>query len=83
MGESGVLYRILVGKPKGKRPPGRPRLRWEHNIKMDLQEVGRGVMDRIDLAQDSKIVASGWLIYLKRMMMHGLANFNLSVYVLP
>jgi len=41
-----------VGKPEGKRPLGRPRLRWEDNIKMDLQEVGYGSMDWIELAQD-------------------------------
>ena len=43
---------VLVGKPEGKRPRGRPRLRWEDNIKMDFQEVGCGDMDWIDLAQD-------------------------------
>jgi hypothetical protein len=41
-----------VGKPEGKRPFGRPRLRWEDNIKMDLQEVGCGGMDWIEVAQD-------------------------------
>jgi hypothetical protein len=41
-----------MGKPDGKRPLGRPRLIWEDNIKTDLQEVGRGAMDWIDLAQD-------------------------------
>ena len=41
-----------MGKPEGKRPLGRPRLRWEDNIKMDLQEVGCGGMDWIELAQD-------------------------------
>jgi hypothetical protein len=46
------VFRVLVGKPEGKRPLGRPRNRWEDNIKMDLQEVGRGVMDWIELAQD-------------------------------
>jgi len=46
------LYRVLVGKPEEKRPLGRPRRRWEDNIKMDLQEVGCGGMDWIDLAQD-------------------------------
>jgi len=47
------VYRVLVGKPDGKRPLGRPRHRWEDNIKMDLQEGGCGGMDRIKLAQDS------------------------------
>jgi hypothetical protein len=42
-----------VGKPAGKRPLGRPRLRWEDNIKMDLQELGCGGMDWIDLVQDT------------------------------
>ena len=45
-------YRVLVGKPEGKRPLGRPRRRWEDNIKMDLQEVGCRVMDWIELTQD-------------------------------
>ena len=42
MGEGRGVYRVLVGKPEGKRPLGRPRRRWEDNIKMDLQEVGCG-----------------------------------------
>jgi len=42
MGERRDVYRILVGKPGGERPPGRPRRRWEDKIKMDLQEVGNG-----------------------------------------
>jgi hypothetical protein len=45
-------YRILVGKPEGKRPLGRPRRRWVDNIKMDLREIGWDGMDWIDLAQD-------------------------------
>ena len=50
-GESRYVYRVLVGKPEGKRPLGRPRRRWEDNIKMDLQEVGCEGMDWIELAQ--------------------------------
>ena len=46
------MYRVLVGKLEGKRPLGRPRRRWEDNIKMDLREVGFGGMDWIELAQD-------------------------------
>jgi hypothetical protein len=46
------VYRVFVGKHEGKRPLGRPRRRWEDNIKMDLQHVGCGVMDWIELAQD-------------------------------
>jgi hypothetical protein len=52
MGAQRVVYRVLVGKPEGKRPLGRPRLRWADNIKVDLQEVGHGCMDWIELAQD-------------------------------
>ena len=52
MRERRGVYRVLVGKPEGKRPLGRPRHRWEDNIKMDLQGVGCGGMDWIELAQD-------------------------------
>ena len=52
MAEGRGLYRVLVRKPEGKRPLGRPRRRWEDNIKMDLQAVECGGMDWIDLAQD-------------------------------
>ena len=52
MGEMRGAYRDLVGKPEVKRPLGRPRCRWEDTIKMDLQEVGCGGMDWVDLAQD-------------------------------
>ena len=45
------MHRVLVGKPEGKRPLGRPRHRWEYNIKMDLQEVGGGHGDWMELAQ--------------------------------
>jgi len=50
MGQGRGVYRVLVGKPEGKRPLGRPRRRWEDNIKMDLQEGGCG--DWMELAQD-------------------------------
>jgi len=48
----GGVCRVLVGRPEEKKPLGRPTRRWEDNIKMDLQEVGCGGMDWIDLAQD-------------------------------
>jgi hypothetical protein len=52
MGEERGAYRVLVGKPEGKRPLGRPRRRWVNNIGMDLQEVGCGYVDWIWLAHD-------------------------------
>jgi hypothetical protein len=52
MGERRGAYRVLLGKCEGKRLLGRPKLRWEDNIKMDLQEVGCGDMDLIDRAHD-------------------------------
>jgi hypothetical protein len=52
MGEKRNAYRLLVGKPEGRRPLGRPRRRWVDNIKMDLVEVGWGDVDLIGLAQD-------------------------------
>jgi len=58
-----------LGKPEGKRPFGRPRRRWEDNIKMDLQEVGWGVMDWIELAQDR----DRW-----RVLMNAVMNLRVS-----
>jgi hypothetical protein len=52
MGEYRKVYKVLVGKPEGKRPPGRPRRRWEVGIRMDLREIGLGGVDWIRLAQD-------------------------------
>jgi len=52
MGEEMEVYRVLVDKPEGRRPLGRPRRRWVDNIELDLQEVGCGYMDWIGLAQD-------------------------------
>ena len=56
MGQDRGVNRVLVGKPEGKRPLGRPRRRWEDNIKMDLQEVGGGRGNWMELAQDM----DGW-----------------------
>jgi len=52
MGEERGVYMVLVGKPEGKKPLGRPRRRWVDNIRMDLQEVGCGYIDWTGLAQD-------------------------------
>jgi len=52
MGERRGVYRVLVGKPEGKRPLGRPSRRWEDNTKMDIQEVGYRGMDWFELAED-------------------------------
>ena len=52
MGEDRVVHRVMVRKPEGQRPLGRPRRRWEDNIKMDLQEVGGCRGDWMELAQD-------------------------------
>jgi len=52
MGEERGVYRVLLGKPEGRRPVGRPRRRWVDNIRMDLQKVGCGYVDWIGLTQD-------------------------------
>jgi len=59
-----VLGQFLVGKSGGKRPVGKPRRRWEYNIKMDLQEVGCEGMDWIELAQDR----DKWRVFVKAVM---------------
>jgi hypothetical protein len=64
MGEKRNAYRILVGKPEGKRPLGRLRRRWVDNIKMDLGEVGWDGVDWIDLAQDR----DRWRAYVNTVM---------------
>jgi len=64
MGEETGVYRVLVGKPEGKKPLGRPRRRWVDNIRMDLQEVGCGYMDWIGLAQDR----DSWWTFVSAVM---------------
>jgi len=64
MGEEREVYRVLVGKPEGRRPMGRPRRRWVDNIRMDLQEVGCGNMDWIGLAQNR----DRWRTFLSAVM---------------
>jgi hypothetical protein len=58
MGEGRGVYRVSVGKPERKRPLGRPRHRWEDNIKMDLKEFCFGGMDWIELAQDTQVAGT-------------------------
>ena len=58
------VHKVLVGKPEGKRPLGRARRRWEDNIKMDLEEVGRGCGDWMELAQDR----DGWRAFVSTVM---------------
>ena len=69
MGKGRGVYRVLVGKPEGKRPMGRPRRRWQDNIKMDLQEVGCGGMDWIELPQ----YRVRW-----RVLVNAVMNFQVS-----
>ena len=69
MDERRGVYRVLVGKPEGKRPLGRQSCRWEDNIKMDLQEVSCGVMDWIELVQDM----DRW-----RPLVNAVMNFRVS-----
>ena len=64
MGEEKGAYRVLVGKPEGRTPLGRPRHRWVDNIRMDLQELGCGYMDWIGLAQDR----DGWRTFVSAVM---------------
>ena len=64
MGERRGVYRVLVGKPGGKRPLGRPRRRWEDNIKMDLKEMRCESMDWIELAEDR----DGWRALVNAVM---------------
>jgi len=63
------VYRVLVGKPEGNYPLGRPRCRWENNIKRNLQEVGCGGTDWIELAQDR----DRW-----RALVNAVMNFGVS-----
>jgi hypothetical protein len=70
MGEKGNVYRLLVGKPEGKSPLGRPRRRWIDNIKMDLLEIGLNVGNWIGLAQD---------MYRWRALVNSVMNLSVSI----
>ena len=69
MEEGRGVHKVLVGKPEGKRALGRPRRRWEDNIKMDLEEVGRGCGDWMGLAQDR----DRWRALVSTVMNFGVA----------
>jgi hypothetical protein len=69
MGEKRNVYRLLVGKPEGKRPLGRPRRRWMDNIKMGLVEIGVSVVHWIGLAQDT---------YRWRALVNAVMNLRVS-----
>ena len=69
MEEGRGVDKVLVGKPEGKRPLGRPRRRWEDNIKMDLEEVGRGCGDWMGVAQDR----DRWLVLVSTVV-----NFSIK-----
>jgi hypothetical protein len=69
MGEKRNVYRLLVGKPEGKRLLGRPRRRWMDNIKMDLLDIGVNVVDWIGLAQDR---------YRRRALVNSVMNLQVS-----
>ena len=70
MEERRVVHKVLVGKPEGKGPFGRPSRRWEDNIKMDLQKVGRGCGDWMELAQDKDRL---------RALVSTVMNFRVSI----
>jgi hypothetical protein len=74
VGERRGAYRALVGKPEGRRPLGRPRRRWEDDIKMDLREVGCRGADWIDLAQDR----DGWRTLMYTVMNLRVGHFTFS-----
>jgi hypothetical protein len=61
MGEGRTLYRVLGGKPEGRRPLGRPRRRWEEGIRMDLEEIGWGGVEWIHLARDRTVGELLWM----------------------
>ena len=64
MGKERGVYRVLLGKPEGRRPFGRPRRRWVDNIRMDIQEVGCGYMDWIGLVQ----IGDRWRMLVSAVM---------------
>jgi hypothetical protein len=64
MGEGRGVYRVLLGRPEGKRPLGRPRCRWEDNVKMDLRETGINGVNWIQLAQDRVL----WQAFVNMIM---------------
>ena len=63
-GERGGVYRFVVGKPGGKRPPGKPEFKWENNVRIDLEEIVLEDVDWIDLAWDR----DRWVAFVKAVM---------------
>jgi hypothetical protein len=78
MGERSDVYRVLVGKPEGRRPLARPSCRWEYNMKMDTQEVGCGGMDWIDLAQDRYMWRALVNVIMNLLVPQNVGNFLTS-----
>jgi hypothetical protein len=91
MGEKRKLYKVMVGKPEGKRPPGKPRRRWKNGIRMYLRETGWGSVDWIQLAQDRdrwralvNTVMNLWVLApLSYYYYHNYYHFLLQVCFLP
>jgi hypothetical protein len=77
MGEERKVYKVLVGKPEGRRPLGRPRRRWEDGIRMDLREIGLGDVDWIRLVQDR----DRWRAVVSAVMNLGVLAPGVSVVV--
>jgi hypothetical protein len=73
MGEGRSVYRVLVGRPEGKRPLGRPRHRWEDNIKMDLREIGIDGENWVRLAQD-RVQWRAFVNTVMNLREHGVSN---------
>jgi hypothetical protein len=83
MGEGRGIYRVLVGRPEGKRPLGRPRRRWEDNIKLDLREKGIDVSNWIRLAQD-KVQRRALVHTIMNVLvpyLNNILHYEVSVYI--
>jgi hypothetical protein len=79
MGEERKLYKVLVGKPEGKKPLGRPRRRWENGVRMDLTQIGLGGVDWIRLAKDR----DRWRAVVSAVMNLGVLRHGVSYMTQP